>query len=59
MLPNNDVVENCICNSLKGIGMTPDERLEAFRRFASLWHIGREINAKQGNSLRITDIFYK
>ncbi|XP_024216432.1 protein dopey-1 homolog [Halyomorpha halys] len=59
MLPSNDVVENCICNSLKGIGMTPDERLEAFRRFASLWHIGREINAKQGNSLRITDIFYK
>lgn len=59
MLPNNDVVENCICNSLKGIGMTPDERLDAFRRFASLWHIGREINAKQGNSLRITDIFYK
>lgn len=59
MLPNSDIVENCIGHSLKGVGMSQEERLEAYRRFASLWHIGREINAKQGNSLRITDIFYR
>ncbi|XP_073990011.1 protein DOP1 homolog isoform X1 [Rhodnius prolixus] len=58
-LSNSDIVESCIGHYLKGQAGNQIDRLESFRRFSSLWHIGREVNAKMGNSLRISDIFYK
>ncbi|KAK9507537.1 hypothetical protein O3M35_007370 [Rhynocoris fuscipes] len=58
-LSNSDIVESCIAQYLKGNAGNQMDKLDSFRRFSSLWHIGREVNAKMGNSLRISDIFYK
>ncbi|XP_014250328.1 protein dopey-1 homolog isoform X1 [Cimex lectularius] len=56
VFPHNSTVELCISHYLKP---TPGVNvLESFRRFTSLWHIGREVNIKQRHSLRVSDIFY-
>lgn len=34
-------------------------QLAAFSKFSTLWHVGRETHAKLGNSLRLSDIFWK
>ncbi|XP_039275981.1 protein dopey-1 homolog [Nilaparvata lugens] len=52
-----DVVEDCLGEAL--LAAADGRRLLAFRRFATLWHIGREVNARLGSSLRVSDIFYK
>jgi len=56
-LATSDVVEDCIGEAF--MARSSGAKLEAFRTFATLWHIGREVNARLGNSLRVTDIFYK
>lgn len=56
-LATGDVVEDCIGEAFTA--RSSGAKLEAFRTFATLWHIGREVNARLGNSLRVTDIFYK
>ncbi|XP_054267327.1 protein dopey-1 homolog [Macrosteles quadrilineatus] len=56
-LASSDVVEDCVGEAL--MAHSSGSKLEAFRTFATLWHIGREVNARLGNSLRVTDIFYK
>uniref|UniRef100_A0A1B6DLS2 Uncharacterized protein n=2 Tax=Clastoptera arizonana TaxID=38151 RepID=A0A1B6DLS2_9HEMI len=59
-LPTNDVVEDCIGEAMTTKSNVGNhDKLTAFRTFATLWHIGREVNARLGNSLRVTDIFYK
>lgn len=58
-LPTSDVVEDCLGEALSNRCQSESGRLAAFRRFTMLWHIGREVNARLGNSLRVTDIFYK
>uniref|UniRef100_A0A0A9ZDJ3 Protein dopey-1 n=1 Tax=Lygus hesperus TaxID=30085 RepID=A0A0A9ZDJ3_LYGHE len=62
VFPHNGIVESCIGQYLKSPSDKPSydsRRLESFRKFAALWHIGREINSRQGNALRVSDIFYK
>lgn len=59
-LPASSVVEDCIGEAVIGKAYTTESvRLQSFRTFATLWHIGREVNARLGSSLRVTDIFYK
>lgn len=56
-LHSSNVVEDCIGEAF--VARSSGAKLVAFRTFATLWHIGREVNARLGNSLRVTDIFYK
>ncbi|XP_046668094.1 protein dopey-1 homolog isoform X3 [Homalodisca vitripennis] len=56
-LASGDVVEDCIGEAF--MARSSGARLSAFRTFTTLWHIGREVNARLGNSLRVSDIFYK
>lgn len=46
VLPSNDAVENVI-----GVSLTDENiehRVDAFHRFALLWHVGREVETKAG-----------
>lgn len=56
-LASSDIVESCISEAL--VARSSGTQLKAFRTFTTLWHIGREVNARLGNSLKVTDIFFK
>uniref|UniRef100_A0A8D9B3L0 Protein dopey-1 homolog n=1 Tax=Cacopsylla melanoneura TaxID=428564 RepID=A0A8D9B3L0_9HEMI len=57
-LYSSDVAENCIGEALLERNASETRRLISFRRFAILWHVGREVTARMG-TLHIGDIFYK
>jgi len=46
VLPSNDAVENVIGESLSDDNI--EHRVDAFHRFALLWHVGREVETKAG-----------
>jgi len=46
VLPSNDAVENVIGESLAD--NNTERRVDAFHRFALLWHVGREVETKAG-----------
>lgn len=46
VLPSNDAVENVIGESLTD--ENTERRVDAFHRFALLWHVGREVETKAG-----------
>lgn len=46
VLPSNDAVENVIGESLTEENI--EHRIDAFQRFAVLWHVGREVETKAG-----------
>lgn len=46
VLPRNDAVENVIGESLTDENI--ERRVDAFHRFAVLWHVGREVETKAG-----------
>ncbi|XP_072162239.1 protein DOP1 homolog isoform X2 [Bemisia tabaci] len=59
VLHHSDITENCIGETLVSPAYSDTEKLASFRKFAVLWHVGREVTGRMGNSLQLSDIFYK
>ncbi|XP_008187338.1 protein dopey-1 homolog isoform X1 [Acyrthosiphon pisum] len=55
-LHSSDIVENCIGEELTSRKASEFHKLNAFRKFSLLWHVGRELAA---NSQNVGDMFYK
>ncbi|XP_050520181.1 protein dopey-1 homolog isoform X5 [Daktulosphaira vitifoliae] len=55
-LHSSDIVENCIGEELTSRRASDFHKLNSFRKFSLLWHVGRELAA---NSQNVSDMFYK
>ncbi|XP_050425290.1 protein dopey-1 homolog isoform X2 [Adelges cooleyi] len=55
-LHSSDIVENCIGEELTSRKASDFHKLNSFRKFSLLWHVGRELAA---NSQNVSDMFYK